>query len=107
LLFSILSSKKLISNKSIRHFAKKVKKYRLKYGIFNDTIWFVYLYAVFMALLQFTQASFTNSWDTVNMVVAVFIFIFMMVYTVLMIYLGNKFKDPKIKVPTKWEFFRS
>lgn len=106
LLFLILSSKKLISNKSIRHTAKKIKKYRLKFGLFNDIIWFVYIYAMFMSVLQFTQASVQDTWNTINIVFATLVFVFLMIYTVFLIYLGNKYKDPTKKLPTKWSFLR-
>lgn len=79
----------------------------MKYGILNDAIWFVYTYAVFMAMLQFGQASTKTTWDTVNIVFAAIVFVSLVVYTVLMIYLGNKYKDPAKKLPTKWQFLRS
>lgn len=107
LLFMILSSKKILSNKTIRQGAKKIKKYRLKYGIINDAIWFVYLYAIFMAMLQFGQVSVKTTWDIINIVFAAIVFVLLLVYTVFMIYLGNKYKDPSTKLPTKWSFLRS
>jgi hypothetical protein len=105
-IFSILSSKKILSNKKVRQVAKKIKKYRLKYGILNDAIWFVYLYAVFMAMLQFSQASTKSTWDIINIVFASIVFVLLLGYTFFMIYLGNKYKDPEKKVPTKWSFLK-
>jgi amino acid transporter len=78
----------------------------LKYGILNDAIWFVYLYAMFMAMLQFTQASVSTTWDTINIVAAAIVFVFLLIYTGLMIYLGNKYKDPTKKHPTRWAFLK-
>lgn len=88
----------------MRQTCKKIKKYRMKYGILNDGIWFVYLYAMFMAMLQFGQASVKTTWDTVNIVFAVIIFVLLLVYTVFMLYIGNKYKDPTKKIPKKWAF---
>jgi uncharacterized BrkB/YihY/UPF0761 family membrane protein len=105
-LFFVLSSKKIISNKRVRQVSKKIRKYRLKYGILNDAIWFVYIYAIFMAMLQFGQASTKTTWDTINVVFSAFVFSVLLVYTGLMIFLGNKYKDPAKKLPTKWEFLR-
>lgn len=107
LLFMVLSSKKIVSNKVVRQAAKKIKKYRLKYGIINDAIWFVYIYALFMAMMQFGQVSTSSTWDIINIVFAAIVFILLLVYTVFMIYLGNKYKDPNTKLPTKWSFLRS
>lgn len=97
----------MISNKPVRHFAKKVKKYRLKYGILNDAVWFVYIYAIFMAMLQFTQASVSTTWDAINIVFAGIVFVLLIAYSIFMIYLGNKYKNPGTKLPTKWAFFRA
>lgn len=59
-----------------------------------------------MSVLQFTQASVSDTWNTINIVFAVLVFIFLIAYTVFMIYLGNKYKDPQKKLPTKWSFLR-
>lgn len=93
-LFKALSSRKILANKAVRQFSKKIRKYRLKYSLLNDAIWFVYIYAMFMAMLQFGQASFKSGWDIANIVSAVAIFIFLLGYTVAIMYLGNKFKKP-------------
>lgn len=107
ILFLILSSKKLISTKALRQGAKKIKKYRLKYGIFNDAFWFVYSYAIFMAMLQFTQASLQTTWDTINIVASALVFVVLNVYVVYISYISYKFRDPAKKIPTKWSFLRS
>lgn len=104
--FKILSNRKILANKTVRHLAKKIRKYRLKYSLLNDAVWFIYLYAMFMAMLQFGQASVKTSYDTANIVIAVFVFIFLLAYTVGIVYLGNKFKDPLVKIPRKWNFFK-
>lgn len=78
----------------------------MKYGILNDGVWFVYCYGIFMAMLQFGQASTRSTWDTVNIVFAAIVFVVLIAYTCLMIYLGNKYKDPTKKLPTKWAFLR-
>lgn len=57
-------------------------------------------------MLQFGQASVKSTWDTINIVFAAFVFVILLVYTFLMIYLGNKYKDPAKKLPTKWQFLR-
>jgi uncharacterized BrkB/YihY/UPF0761 family membrane protein len=93
-LFKALSSRKILANKAVRHFAKKVRKYRLKYSLLNDAVWFIYIYAMFMAMLQFGQASTQTGWDTANIVSAVVVFLFLLCYAVGIIYLGNKYKKP-------------
>lgn len=106
LIFSILASKGCVSNKGVRHTAKKVKKYRLRYMIFNDAIWLTYLYAMFFALYQFTQASFERNWDIFNIVFAGIVALFFLIYTIFIIYIGNKYKDPDTKLPRKYSFLK-
>lgn len=78
----------------------------MKYSILNDAIWFTYLYALFMAMTQFKQASTTTIWDTINIVFSAIVFVFLIIYTIFIFYLGNKYKDPTKKLPTKWSFLR-
>lgn len=105
-LFSILSSKKLGINKAVRQTAKKIKKHRIRYSLLNDGIWFTYLYAMFMAMLQFKQASTATIWDTINIVLACIVFVLLVGYTGGIFYLGNKYKEPSKKMPSKWAFLR-
>ena len=62
--------------------------------IFNDAIWFTYLYAMFIAVLQFRQASLATNWDIFNIVFASFVALFYFSYTIFILYLGKKYKDP-------------
>ena len=59
LVTSFLSSKKFITNKSVRKLFKKIRKYRMRYGIIHDAFWVCYLYAVFISLLQFKMGNFS------------------------------------------------
>ena len=57
-------------------------------------MWFTYLYAMFMALYQFRQASVATNWDIFNIVFAGVVALLYLIYTIFIIYLGNKYKDP-------------
>ena len=92
-IFSVLKSKKLISSKRIRGIAKSIRRYRLKYMIFHDAFWVTFLYITFMALLQIRQASLSSLWDSVNIVLAIIVAILYLLFTISMIYLGNKYKN--------------
>ena len=106
LIISILAYKGCIKNKTIRHGAKKIKKYRLRFMIFNDAIWFTYLYTFFIAVYQFRQASLETNWDIFNIVFASFVALLYFIYTIFIIYLGNKYKNPETKLPKKWSFLK-
>lgn len=109
LIFSILKNKKLVSNKRVRRVAKSIHKHRLKYMIFHDAFWVTYLYATFMALLQFSQASTKTAWDSVNILLAAAVLILNVAFMVVMIYLGNKYKNHSKegkKIPTKLSFLK-
>jgi Trk-type K+ transport system membrane component len=93
-IFSILSSKKLISNKYVRKVAKKIRKYRLKYHIIHDAFWFTYMYAMYFAIYQFRVGKLDNSTNIINLLFAVAIFVIYFSFMCYMIYLGNKFKNP-------------
>lgn len=54
--FKILTNKKLIKNKHLRKFAKRVKKYRLRFDIIHDAFWITYIYAMFFSAYQFKKA---------------------------------------------------
>ena len=96
IIFSLLKSKKVIESKRIRSIAKKIRRYRLKYMIFHDALWVTYLYTTFFALLQLTQASTKSLWDSVNAILAIIVLIFYIIMTILMVYLGNKYKNAKM-----------
>ncbi len=74
--------------------------------IFNDACWLMYLYAVFFAMLQFRQVKFDTGMDIFNFIFALVVFLFFVVFTFIMIYLGNKYKDPKVKLPRKLSFLK-
>lgn len=93
-IFSILSSKKLISNKHVRKIAKRIRKYRLKYHIIHDGFWFTYIYAMFFCIYQFRVAKIENSTDIINLLFSAAIFIVYFGFMCYMIYLGKKYKDP-------------
>ena len=103
-IFFVLSRKVSCLNKTLRKTAHRIRKYRLRYMIINDAFWFTYLFTVFMALLQFTQASFSSTWDIVNIAFASIVFLFFLVYTVFIMYLGNKFKNSQ--PPKKYIFLK-
>lgn len=104
LLCFILSRKSCVKNKNVRHTAQKIRKYRMKYMIFNDAFWFTYLFSFFMSVLQFTQASFEGTWNLVNFVFAAVVFLAFSIYTILMIYLSYKYKDKN--PPKKFAFLK-
>jgi len=106
LLFKALSNRKILANKAVRQLAKRARKYRLKYSLLNDAVWFVYVYAMFMCMLQFTQAKTSSVWHIANIAAAGVIFAFLFGYTLAIMYLGNKFKNPSTKIPRKWNFFK-
>ena len=58
IIFYALSRKGCFASKNVRHVCKKIVKYRMRYMIFNDAVWFTFLFAFFMASLQLTQISF-------------------------------------------------
>ena len=100
--------------------AKRIRKYRLKYMIFHDAFWVTYLYTVFFAMLQFSQASMKTLWDGLNITLAIFATVLYIVFTIYMIYMGNKYKSFKNvddgkkgkgahedkKIPRKFSFIR-
>ena len=92
LVTSFLSSKKFITNKSVRKLFKKIRKYRMRYGIIHDAFWVCYLYAVFISLLQFKMGNFSSTNGILNMMLAIITFIIFAVFTVLVVYLGVKYR---------------
>jgi uncharacterized membrane protein len=106
-IFSILSSKKMISNKHVRKIAKRIRKYRLKYHIIYDAFWFTYIYAMFFCIYQFRVGKTKDSTDIANLLFAVAIFSIYFCFMCYMIYLGNKHKNPEVnKIPRKLSFIQ-
>lgn len=95
LMFTILSNKKLIKNKHIRKFAKRVRKYRLRFDIIHDAFWITYIYVMFFAAYQFKSAQFSSSIMIGNFFFASAIFVLYVVFTFYMIKLGNEYKETK------------
>ena len=104
LLTSFLSSKRFISNKTVRKLFKKVRKYRMRYGIIHDAFWICYLYAVFISLLQFKMGNFSSTNGILNMMLAIITFLLFFVFTVIVVYLGVKYRAKPEKIPKKYAF---
>lgn len=100
-----LSSKKLIKNKVVRKLFKKIRKYRVKYGLIHDAFWVTYLYAMFISMLQFKMGSFATTMGIVNMMLSIITFLLMLIFTIFMFYIGYKYrKEPEEKIPKKYSF---
>ena len=104
LVVAFLSSKRFISNKSVRKLFKKIRKYRMRFGIIHDAFWGTYLYAVFISLLQFKMGNFSSTNNILNMMLAIITFLIFMVFTCLVVYLGVKYRKAGDKVPKKYAF---
>jgi hypothetical protein len=105
LLVSMLSSKRFINNKALRKTFKKIRKYRFRYNIIHDVFWACYLYAMFISMLQFKMGNFNSPNDILNMMLAIITFLVFGCFTVLMVYLGVKYrKMPKEQIPKKYAF---
>lgn len=74
----------------------------MRFMIINDAFWFTYIYAFFIAILQFTQASFDGTWHIVNFSLALIVALSFVVYTIVVSYFGYKFKSKK--PPSKFAF---
>ena len=92
LIFTILSSKFIKGHKTIRKFAKKVRKYRLKFGIINDAFWITFIYGMFFAIYQFKKAEFGSPVLVGNFFFACVVFVLYMVFTVYLVKLANQYK---------------
>ena len=92
LIFAVLSSKKLIKNKTLRKFAKKIKKYRLRYDIIHDAFWITYIYVMFFAAFQIKYIQFSSPVLIGNFIFAIAVFITYLVFTFYLMKLGNKHK---------------
>jgi hypothetical protein len=95
LLFTILSSKKVKNNKTIRRFAKRARKYRLRFGIVNDAFWITFIYAMFFAIYQIKNANFNSSMMVGNFFFAYVVFVLYILFVLYIIKLANRFKDKK------------
>lgn len=58
LAFTIVSSRRIMKNKFLRRFGKKVRKHRLRFTIINDVFWITYIYSMFIGGYQLRTASF-------------------------------------------------
>jgi len=107
LIVKLLSSKRLMSNKHVRRIFKRIRKYRMKYGIINDAFWVTYLYALFISMLQFKIGNFDSNLAILNMILAIASFFAMIAYTVFIIYVGYKYRQtPEDKIPKKYKFLK-
>jgi hypothetical protein len=105
LLFTILSSKKIKSNKTVRRFAKRARKYRLRFGILNDAFWITYIYAVFFAIYQFKNASFGSGLMVGNFFFSCIVFVLYLIFTVYMVKLASQYKaKSQEEIPKKLRF---
>jgi hypothetical protein len=75
LVVAMLSSKRLISNKYVRKLFKRIRKYRVKYGLLLDVCWAVYPYAIFISLLQFKMGSMSTTTGMLNIAFSALTFI--------------------------------
>jgi hypothetical protein len=92
LIVAILSSKRLISNKHIRKLCKRIRKYRVKYGLVYDACWAVYPYAVFISLLQFKMGGFGSTMLTLNIALSALTFVILNVVVAYLLYLAYKYR---------------
>ena len=104
LIVSFLSSKKFITNKSLRKLFKKIRKYRMRYSIIHDAFWVCYLYAVFISLLQFKMGDFSSTNAILNMMLSILVLTVFVAFTGLVIYLGVKYRHKVDKIPKKYSF---
>jgi hypothetical protein len=93
LIFLVLSNKKIIKNKSLRHLAKKIIKHRFKLHIIHDVFWITFIYAVFFSLYQLKVVNFNSAKDIINFFFALTVFIIYTGFTVYILKLGNKYKN--------------
>ena len=100
----ILSSKKIVSNRHVRRFFKKIRKYRLKFGLIHDAFWLTFPYAVFISMLQFKIGKFSDTFNIVNILLSIITLTIFLIFTVYVIYLGYKYRFHQDKVPKKYKF---
>ena len=104
LLTSFLSSKRFITNKSVRKLFKKIRKYRMRYGLIHDAFWVCYLYVVFISVLQFKMGDFSSTNAILNMMLAIITFLIFLSFTIVVVYLGIKYRHTPDKIPRKYSF---
>lgn len=94
MLVSFLSSKRFIANKHIRKLFKKIRKYRMKYGIIHDAFWISFPYGMLISLLQFKFASFSGgSLYILNMLLAISTFLILNAFFAFVVYQGYKYRN--------------
>ena len=107
LTFFILSRRKLIKNKTVRHFAKKIMKHRFKIHILHDVFWITFIYAFFFALYQVRNVSFNSSKDMINFFFAMIVLIVYLAVTIYITRLGNKYKESNFEdIPKRLTWIR-
>jgi hypothetical protein len=89
----------------VRKFAKRARKYRLRFGIVNDAFWITYIYAVFFAMYQFKNATFGSGMLVGNFFFACIIFALYTIFTVYMVKLASQHKGKSLEqIPKKVRF---
>lgn len=64
----------------------------MRYGVVHDAFWVCYLYAVFISMLQFKMGDFSSTNAILNMMLAISTFILFFAFTIIMFYLGLKYR---------------
>lgn len=106
LLVAILSSKRFVSNKHIRKLFKRVRKYRVRYGLIHDALWIVYPYAVFISLLQFKMGGVGSSSAMLNIALASITFIGLNGFAFYVLRLAYRYRETPGKIPKKFAFIQ-
>jgi hypothetical protein len=92
LLVGFLSSKRFIKNKTVRKIFKSIRKNRMKYSIIHDAFWVCYIYAIYIAMLQFKMGSFNGTTNILNMVLAILTLIVFFAFTFFVFKMGYKYR---------------
>jgi hypothetical protein len=103
-LVSILSSKNFVSNKSLRKLFKRIRKYRVKYGLLMDICWAVYPFAMFISLLQFKLGSIGNTSATLNIALSGLTILVLNAIVAYTVFLAYKYNKKPEKLPKKFVF---
>ncbi len=103
-LVSILSSKNFVSNKSLRKLFKRIRKYRVKYGLLMDICWAVYPFAMFISLLQFKLGSIGNASATLNIALSGLTILVLNAIVAYTVFLAYKYNKKHEKLPKKFVF---
>lgn len=106
ILVAILASKRFVSNKHIRKLFKRVRKYRVKYGLIHDALWVVYPYAVFISLLQFKMGGIGSSSAMLNLALAAITFIILNGFAFYVLRLAHRYRESPGKIPKKFAFIQ-